>query len=257
MTTFVPLNKLEHATQTWRRPANYAFAASEALAPVVSMEVGMAAVNMPLAFTKAGNLIQLVAVMGSKPGKNNFVSKDGQWLGLYVPAVLRAFPFRLGRVEGRNDFAVCIAKDGGYLGAGGEPIYDTTGELAPKTKEAVDFLHQFENSRQQTLFAAAALQEAGVLSPWPIKTRDAGGREAMTDGLFRIDEQALSKISDEAFLKLRKVGALAIAYAQLLSMSRLELLGRLGQLAEQPANTNKKKELNLDFLREDDGNLVF
>jgi hypothetical protein len=256
MTTFIPLNKAEHATQTWRRPANYAFAATEALAPIVSAEAGIAAVNMPLAFTKSGNLVQLVAVMAPKPGKNNFVSKDGQWLGLYVPAVFRAFPFRLGRIEGRNDFAVCIAKEGGYLGTGGEPLYDASGELAPKTKEAVDFLHNFEKSRQHTLFAGGALEEAGVLSPWPIKLREKDGREATSDGLLRVDEKALAQISDEAFLKLRKVGALAIAYAQLLSMSRLGLLGRLAQLAAaQPASP--KKELNLDFLREDDGNLVF
>lgn len=254
MTKFIPIDKVEHATQTWRKPVNYAFAARDALVPIVSMEAGMAAVNMPLAFTGTGDQTQLVAILSPQMGKNLFVGADGMWVGSYVPAVLRMFPFRLSRIEGREGFAVCIAEEG-YLGQGSEPIYDSSGELAPATKEVVGFLNAVESSRQQTLFAAAALDEAGVLATWPIKVRDPAGGERTMGGIRRVDEQKLATISDEAFLKLRKVGALAIAYAQLLSISRLDVLTRLAQLAGKSAP--KTKELNLDFLREDDGNLVF
>lgn len=257
MSKFVPVSKVEHAAQTWSRPKDYAFAATEALVPIVSLEVATAAVNMPLAFIKHEKMVQLVAVAGPQPGRNLFVGPDGKWLGAYIPGILRSFPFRLARVEGREDMALCI--DDAHLGAGDDPIYDQSGNLARQVGESVNFLNAYEKSRQQTMFAASALNDAGVLTSWPIKARTPDGKESAFSGLHRVDEIALNGLDEATFLKLRKVGALPIAYAQLLSISRFEVLTRLSEfqarLAKAPAA--KEKGLNLDFLREDDGNLVF
>jgi len=58
--------------------------------------------------------------------------------------------------------------------------------------------------------------------------------------LHRIDEAALGKLSDEAFLGLRQASALPLAYAQLLSLNQLEVLQRLAgmqtELARNPSS---------------------
>jgi len=258
MTKFVPVNKVEHAGKGWRKPKNYSYAAKEALVPIVGLEVAIAAVNMPLAFVKHEQNTQLVGVLGPQVDFNMFVADDGKWLGAYIPGILRSFPFRLAQVQGRAEMALCVESD--YLNNPDTPIYDDAGELARPVAEIVNFLNMYEASRQRTAFSANALEEAGVLTPWPIKVRSPDGREAPAlTGLLRVDEAALNALDEAAFLKLRKIGALPIAYGQMLSISRLELLARLGALRGQltKAAAPKEKELNLDFLREDDGNLVF
>ncbi|WP_274630074.1 SapC family protein [Arvimicrobium flavum] len=258
MTNFVPLNKALHAAKSWRRPADYAFASSEALAPVVGLEVAAAAVNMPLAFVRNDRLVQLVAVTGLQSGTNLFVGKDGRWVGAYVPGILRSFPFRLARVEGREDMALCVAEE--YVGDDGDPLYDDAGNLSSGVKQTVSFLEAYEKSRQQMTFAAAALSDAGVLTPWQIKVKAKDGQERAVAGLLRVDEKALNALDEAAFAKLRKVAALPIAYAQLLSMSRLEVLSRLAEFHARVAGAapgTPGREVNLDFLREDDGSLVF
>ncbi len=224
--------------------------------PIVALEAAIAAVNMPLAFARSGEHTQLVAVLSARPGRNSFVDEDGRWLGAYIPAAFRTFPFRLGRVEGRDEHVLCIASEGDHLVQGDQPIYEESGELSAQVQQIVSFLNTFEASRQQALAAGAALIEAGVLAPWPIRVRDQSGSDRTIGGMLRVDEQALSAVPDKAFLKLRRVGALGLAYAQMLSVSRLEILSRLSYLATSRAQS-RKKELNLDFLREEDGNLVF
>jgi hypothetical protein len=257
MAKFVPINKTRHAAKAWVRPTNYTFAAREATVPIVGLEVAMAAPNMPLAFVKAEKLTQLAAITAPQTGNNLFVGKDGRWLGSYVPAVLRCYPFRLARIEGKEEMALCVAEES--LADKGEPLYDGEGNLTPKVKNSAAVLESYEKSRQQTLFAAATLEEAGVLTPWSIKFKAPNGAEVRLDGVWRADEAALNALDEATFLKLRKVGALPIAYAQIISMSRLAMLSRLADLREKLAATSagKKPEINLDFLREEDGNLIF
>lgn len=56
-------------------------------------------------------------------------------------------------------------------------------------------------------------------------------------GLFRIDEDALNALDTEAFLQLRKMGALPLIYCQLLSIQNLQ---RLGPLAEAQARLKQE-----------------
>ncbi len=259
MTKFVPLQKGDHANRAWKRPANYGFAANDAVVPIVGMEAATAGVNMPLAFVRQQNLTQLVTITGPVAGENVFVAKDGRWLGAYIPAVLRSYPFRLARIEGREEMALCIEE--GSLADSGEPLYDAEGNLAPQVKNSATMLEIQEKSRQQTMFAAAALSDAGVLTPWEIKFKSSkDGAEVAMKGLLKVDEKALAAIDDAAFLKLRKMGALPLAYAQLISMSRLSSLSRMAEMREKLAaasSTPQRQESKLDFLRVEDGNIVF
>jgi len=49
-------------------------------------------------------------------------------------------------------------------------------------------------------------------------------------GLYRIDEEALNVLPDEAFLPLRKTSALPLAYAQLFSINQLAMLPKAAEV---------------------------
>jgi hypothetical protein len=97
-------------------------------------------------------------------------------------------------------------------------------------------------------------------TPWEINLKQ-GEKVVPVKALFRIGEAALNKLDDKEFLILRKAGCLTLAYAQLLSMSQLAVLERLGELQGQilAKQTAQSEAANLSVfsLSEDEGSLMF
>ena len=95
MPQFTAISRDSHAGKKWQRFKNYGFASTSALAPVVGVEIARAALAMPLAFFQEARRFVLVAVLSLTPNRNMLVAPDGRWLGGYVPAFLRSYPFAL------------------------------------------------------------------------------------------------------------------------------------------------------------------
>lgn len=76
--------------------------------------------------------------------------------------------------------------------------------------------------------------------------------ERKLEGLFRVNEAALNALDNEAFLSVRKSGALPVAYAQLLSMQQLRVLGELAQArAQRTQQVQLGQDLDLSWLDSD------
>jgi hypothetical protein len=225
-----------HAGKKWQRFTGYGFASTTALAPVVGVELARAALAMPLAFFQEAGRYVLVAMLSLTPNRNMLVAPDGRWLGGYIPACLRSYPFALLPQQGTDQTVLCVDTDSGLVvegSAAGEDFIGPDGNISPALKGALDFLTELERSRKATDVAVSALATAGVIMPWPITVKTEQG-EQPTAGLYRVDEVALNALTDEAFLKLRKAsGALPIAHAQMLSMGQLGMFEHLAKLQAQ------------------------
>jgi hypothetical protein len=247
MTNFVPVSQAQHAAKAWRRPAGFAHAAAEAVVPLVGAEFGKAATVMPIAFVAQAGGYQPVALMSPIAGRNLFIGPAGQWLGGYVPAYLRAYPFRLARANEAEQAILCIDEDSGLVAdadGAAQSFFDADGKPSPATRTALDFLVAIERSRISTDLAVAALADAGLIQPWLIKV-NADGTARPLNGLFRVEELALNALSDEAFLKLRKSSALPLAYMQLLSTGQITLFEQLIRVQDQLV-PRQQRQFSLD-----------
>ncbi len=250
MPSLAVISRERHGSRAWRRYDSYAFAARDAVVPLVGAEIARAVPAFPIAFVAQGGGFVPVAVLSLVPGQNQFVGPDGQWLGGYVPSVLRGHPFRLVQPAGDGPMVLCVDEDSGLLteaGGPGEPFFAADGTPAPAVAQILDFLGQVEASRAATARAAAALAEAGAIEPWPVTLTGAAGEQAVT-GLHRIAEARLNALEDEAFLKLRAAGALPLAYAQLLSMAQMAGFERLARLQAQLADAKARQQALLEPL---------
>ena len=239
MARLSPVSRERHVGKRWRRPVNFAAAAGDAVVPVVGGEIARLALAMPIAFIEQSGRYQLVAVLSLTPGRNMFVAPDGRWVGGYVPAWHRSYPFRLLQPQGSDEAVLCVDDEATLAGdgeSGGEDFFDADGAVSPALRPIVDLLLENERSRKVTEVAVLALAEAGVIQPWPITVKSAEGEKAIT-GLHRIDEAALNALSDGDFVKLRQASALPLAYAQLLSMGQLGVFEQVAKLHEQLART--------------------
>lgn len=236
MSNYQVISYEAYANKRWQHNNSYQFAASEALVPVLAAELVKASMSLPLAFIQQGTGYQPVALMGLTHGQNLFIAKDGGWMGGYVPAFLRSYPFRLtSTADGQQ--VLCIDSEYNLLadgdGLAGDAFFNADGAPSMAIKHVLDFLSQQEGNQNITAAACAKLQELQLIVPWNI-TVQRGSGEQKVEGLYKVDEAALNALADEYFVTLRQNGALLMAYCQLLSMQHLSILGQLARARTTP-----------------------
>ena len=254
---FHPISQSRHNTKHWKRYTSYAFAASDAIVPLVGPELPKASMSMPIAFIEQAEQFLPVALMGVEQGHNLFVVPDGRWAGNYVPAFLRSYPFGLMKTED-GEFVLCFDEASGLIadGAHGEAFFNEDGTPAKAVAEILGFLQEVEKGRHYAQTTCEMLKRHGLIQPWPITLKTQTGGQQIA-GLYRIDEVALNALSGDTLKELQQAGALAMVYCQLLSMQHLALLGKLAEVhaqsqtqaqAQAQAHITQEPELDLEFL---------
>lgn len=255
-TSLVPLSPQQHAGQGWRRFDSYAFAAGTALVPLVHAEAPKAVHAFPIAFSREAERFIPVAMLGLESGRNLFVMADGRWVGSYVPARLRGYPFvQAQAADGRS--ILCFDADSGLLtdAAASQPFFAADGTLSEPLKEIAAFLREVERQRLLTQAATARLAEAGLIVPWPLAVTLDGAKRQIA-GLYTIDEAALDSLSDATFPALRQAGALGLAYGQLFSRAHVPLLEKLAD-AHAKGDEARRQRLAGSFVDEPADDLSF
>lgn len=227
MVSIQPISRDRHKDKRWQRFTSYEFARGDAIAPLVGAEVVKAMHTCPIGFILDGEQFIPVAVLALQAGRNLFIAPDGKWVGGYIPAALRGYPFRIGQTES-GEKLLCIDEDSGLItdGPEGEAFFDEAGGLSEETGKIMDFLGQTHQNRAATLKVCTLLAEYNLIVPWEITVRTAEGDKPL-GGLYRVDEPALNELDTEAFEVVRRAGALPLIYSQLFSMQHMTLLGKL------------------------------
>lgn len=261
MPSFEAVSPQRHAGKSWHPSPDYHFAAHDPTATLVVSELAQACMHLPLGFSRVGEAEPFVpvALQGLRAGQNLWVDAQGGWRGGYIPAVYRSYPFALGQTDEQH--ILCINRDSGLISedSSGEPFFDADEQPVEQMRRITGFLSQVRASAEATKPQCAALDAQELIQPWPLKVT-AGEQTHTLQGLYRIDEDALSALSSKAFEALRQAGALPMIYCQLLSMRHINKLGALARAdnqASQPAQANGKDpdatvaagdNLDLDFL---------
>jgi len=236
MSGITPVSPQKHFSKYWQRFTSYRFASQSQFAPLVLLELSVAVQAMPLCFIHRNDYCHLVGLLSPVSGENYYVAPDGRWLGGYVPACFRGYPFSLERIKGNDQLALCVDESSGLISdSKGEPFFDKDGQLAKPVSDVFEFLKKIGQNRVLTQKAVDTLAEAGLLTGWDMKG---------ATGLYKIDEPKLMSLGDDAFLTLRKRHALPIAYAQLFSMGNTAMLDRLAKIqgvAEKPPTPDIEK----------------
>jgi len=243
MVNMVPLDRARHAGKGFRRGTGYGFVARDSVVPLGWSEFALAGPAMPIGFMQQGENYVPVALLGLAKGSNLFVGPEGQWLGHYVPAMLRVYPFYLVRNAGSEQAILSVDEDSGLVvdasGENVEKFYEPDGTPSPTTTAILETLRRIEQDRIKVDLTVAALAAAGVIRPWPL-TVPVGNQNVTVNGLYRVDESALNALDDDAFSRLRKASAVVLAYAQLFSMAQVSLLARLSLVTQTMAQFSEQ-----------------
>lgn len=253
-TQLVALDAEQHRTLRLTPNQPFDFARELMLIPVTVAELYKVAREMPIVFPRAGGIPQ--ALVGDQPGRNAHINDTGHWVGRYIPAHLRRYPFTLAEIKpdaaqpsdsGRRFVVQFDAAARHFERSDGYPLLDDQGQPTDLLKKIQKVLVGLQQDQERTQALVAELEAAELLVERHIKINQMGGEPRVLTGLRMVDVKVLAELAAERLAKLRDSGALAVAYAHLLSLTNLED----GLLAKLPA-APKTPPIKLADLVDDD-----
>ncbi|PBC01380.1 SapC family protein [Mesorhizobium sp. WSM3860] len=221
------LSPIRHGSLGLIARADFSFARSAHAIPVVAPEMPSAMRSYPIVFI--GPAKTPVIITGLRQDENLFVDADGRWSEPhYIPAYVRRYPFVLAdesATSGRLTLCVDRASER-VIDQLAAPFRDEGAKLAlffdgteptEATKQALAFCSQFQKDFNATRAMVDKIEAHGLFAPRQSKVTLEGGEVLNLTDFQIIDEQVLNKLADEAFLDLRKSGALGLIYCHLAS----------------------------------------
>lgn len=247
MSKFVAITAEEFSGKTWRRSPDFIFANTDAVCPLNAQELADAVLSLPIGFINDGTQFGLVAVQGLEASSNYYLDKDNAWLGSYIPAAYRGYPFALlQNEENASELVLCIDEESQLIDVDGEgeSFLEKGSELSDTLKAVLDFLKENNTQRSITDYVCKVLEDLELLVPWDVVVEYEDSSHSV-NGLYRVDEIALNDLSEADFAILRKSGALPMAYAQLLSMKHIEKLIEAAKFRATAPENSQPSELTL------------
>ncbi|PKO92017.1 MAG: hypothetical protein CVU16_07570 [Betaproteobacteria bacterium HGW-Betaproteobacteria-10] len=221
----VPFDTEHHRSLTLpAQRKNFAFAASAHLLPLTVAEVGAAVQHYPVVFIREGDIIALVALTGLPNAGNRFVDAQGEWRAdTYIPAYVRGYPFIAVRpAPGAEPIIAFDPSAADFKVKNGQVLIGSDGQPGEQLKGILAFHGEYQALTERTHTITQALQAEGLLEEGQINVQVSGNPQpAPIGGFLVVSEARLRALSAEALKRLMDADAIGLAYAHLLSMSRL------------------------------------
>ena len=206
--------------------------AAPLLAPFTSFmitvsEFADAARDFPILFVKGPqeeggkDSVAPVVVFGMKPGENVFL--DGErWTASYMPALLRAYPFTMARIENSDRWAMVFDNTWkGFSRTAGTPLFNDKGEAGEMLDNVHKFVQELETDVERTRQACAILQQLNLLKPMRFDATLANGETLSVDGFMTLDEEVFAKLPDARIAEFHRNGLLYIIHMHRASLGNM------------------------------------
>ena len=199
---------------------------------VAAAEFGDVCREFPIVFVKAGkeadgsDAIAPIAVFGLSQNQNLYLAGE-RWRAQYMPAVLRAYPFCIARIDDQR-FAICV--DTAYAGvsndraAEGQPLFNDDGSQAPLLKEMQAHLETLEAEIQRTRLVGKRLLELDVLRDMRFDATLPDGSQHTVDGFLTVDDQKMTNLPESVIGELHRSGVLGLVHMHWVSLGNMRRL---------------------------------
>jgi hypothetical protein len=189
---------------------------------LAASEMPSAALAFPCVMTHGEAGGRLLAITGLEQGRNLFVDDKGHWLGEYLPAVLRTWPFRLlDQQDEEGSRPIAVQREALNL-TQGDALFDDKGQEMPWLQGVMKELVALDAAESTTSAMVNALHAAGVLTERALQAVLPNGRQMELTGFLSVDEHKLNALEDKVVADLHRQGALAMAYLHLLSLRQFK-----------------------------------
>lgn len=217
----VPLTRETHGHLYIERMDNFIYTRDINTVYVFCMEFMRVAKEYPILFNMKTDEVHPVALLGLQEGQNEFLDKNANWIGEYVPCYVRRYPFILIQDEGTGQAIVGI--DDAYPGLNkrgrGVPLFGQTDD-GPMLTEVKDFCYKFQHHIDRTTQFCQRMQELDLLVPVRVADPEIASKVEL-DGYAVVERQRIWDLEDEVLLDLMKTDTMELLYMHLFSVGLL------------------------------------
>lgn len=223
----VALNREEHKSMKVNAPSDYAFTRETNSVVLTGVEFAKACRHFPIVFTRNGDQVIPVAVLGMRDNENLFVDEEGQWKANYIPAYIRRYPFVLAnRGEDQDEFLICV-DNSALRKRGGEALFNKEGEETEYLQNATRFMQEYHQGFLRTLAFGKKLDELGLFREMNARVTREDDSSVVLGQFISVDEDALMKLTSAATDELFRAGYLGWVYAHLISLDLFPEIARM------------------------------
>ncbi len=227
-----PLNKEKHGTWFLEAQNDFFFSKDTNCVYVAGIEFPLASKEYPIVFAlDADHNPFPVVLLGLRNDENLFLDEKGKWLGKYVPAYIRRYPFILARGEEQN-YTVCIDESFADFNTvkEGEQLFTKDGEQTPLLDNSMNFLKEYEIHVEWTNGLCKALKDLDILESMQANITLKNGEKLSLSGLMVVNKDKLKKLDAKVLKDLVEKDYLDMIYAHVQSLANMNsLLGRIPQ----------------------------
>jgi len=206
----------------------FAFMEKNHYMPLTATEFGSAATSFPVIF--AGDDRTPLAVMGIRSGENLFVNDGIFESDFYMPSFARRYPFVLAGDQANDRYVVCVDEAADCVtNKKPQQMFFDGDDTSAFTKEAFQFLQNFERERQATEQMITRFKELDLFESKEMhfQGNNADGslaeRQKIAD-YFAITNERLAKLDAKTLKEFTENGYLSVAYSHMLSLGNWQRL---------------------------------
>ncbi|MGF1456386.1 MAG: SapC family protein [Alphaproteobacteria bacterium] len=200
------------------------FARDAHAVPLNTIEFNFALKSYPIVFAGTDTPMP-VAVLGMQEKENLFVDADGKWLeAAYVPAYIRRYPFIFGQNQEGSQLTLCIDRSSKLVGENAEFPFFNGQDLTETSQKAMEFCKTFHQQHIATQKFGVIVKEMDLFTSQQVTMKSAEGKTHVVGSYMAVDEKKFNDLKDEAFMILKKAGALPFIYMHLSSLSNWQTL---------------------------------
>ncbi len=228
------VNSGRHGKMSLELAGDYGFARDVNSVPIAAAEFAHCAAEYPIVFAGEPSAPVPSVILGLDGSKNAFVGPDGKWLGSYLPAYIRRYPFVLSHQtdDGTQTLHVDEAFSGLNEAGKGEALFD--GDKPSAYLEGVlKFQQEYQAQHQRTAAYAKRLAELELLKPMQANYTTPKGEKRTLQGFLTVDREKLKALGDEAVMKMFRTDELECTFLHLHSARNFAPLAqRVGEAAQ-------------------------
>lgn len=250
----VPLNSDAHRELTFAPNQSFDFARQLVMIPLSLAELFKAARELVIVFPLEGGVPQ--ALVGVESGKNLYINEAGQWIGRYVPAHLRRYPFILNEISTSNGernasgrkFGLQVDIKSAHLTAGnGNRLFDEQGQPTEILEHVKKTLQLMQADFERTKDLIHQMDLMNLLIEKQLIISEKSPEPKQLNGVRVVNADVLSKLTGEQLADMRSSGILNMIYAHLISMTNLEDGWLTKAFEKQGSKTMPHEAINISF----------
>ena len=231
--TPMAVNAARHGKMSVDIAGDYGFAREVNSVPIAAAEFALCAAEYPIVFAGEASAPVPSVILGLDGSKNAFVGADGKWLGTYLPAYIRRYPFALSHQDDAGTQTLHV--DEGFSGLNdkgkGEALFDGDKPSA-YLENVLKFQQEYHTQHQRTQAYAKRLAELELLKPMQANYTTPEGEKRTLQGFFTVDREKLKALGNEAVVQMFASDELECTYLHLHSARNFaDIARRAGEAA--------------------------